>query len=77
MDNFVIDTINIRQANKEAMRRAIVELQRKLPPLTPLLTKEGKAISSAADGRVGLEVLIDGKDNYKFDELEKKPVFII
>ena len=30
VDNFLIDEINIRQANKEAMRRAILELQRKI-----------------------------------------------
>jgi len=30
VDNFIIDEINIRQANKEAMRRSIVELLRKV-----------------------------------------------
>jgi ribonuclease HII len=32
VDNFLIDEINIRQANKEAMRRALVELLRKITP---------------------------------------------
>lgn len=31
VDNFLIDAINIRQATREAMRRAIVELMRKIP----------------------------------------------
>ncbi len=30
VDNFIIDKINIRQANREAMRRAIIELSRKI-----------------------------------------------
>lgn len=30
VDNFLIDELNIRQANREAMRRAIIEVQRKL-----------------------------------------------
>ncbi len=60
VDNFYIDTHNIRQANKEAMRRALVELLRKLP-------KELDDIS----------VVIDGKDNYVFDELSQKPLYII
>ena len=30
VDNFVIDEINIRQANREAMRRSIVEIKRKI-----------------------------------------------
>ena len=55
VDNFVIDSINIRQANREAMRRALVEVQRKIP-------KELSEIS----------VVIDGRDNYVFDELEQK-----
>jgi ribonuclease HII len=32
VDNFIIDKINIKQANKEAMRRALVELLRKITP---------------------------------------------
>jgi ribonuclease HII len=32
VDNFMIDKINIKQANKEAMRRALVELLRKITP---------------------------------------------
>ena len=59
VDNFVIDDINIKQANKEAMRRALVELLRKI-------NKE--KISW---------VFVDWNDNYKFDELEKDPIFII
>jgi len=31
VDNFIIDEINIRQANKEAMRRALEEILRKIP----------------------------------------------
>lgn len=59
VDNFVIDEINIKQANKEAMRRAIVELLRKI---------DAENIST---------VMIDGNDNYEFDELKKKPIFVI
>ncbi len=60
VDNFVIDEINIRQANREAMHRAIVEIKRKIP-------KEFSEVS----------VVIDGRDNYIFDELEQKPLYII
>lgn len=67
VDNFVIDEINIRQANREAMRRAIVEILRKLDHPQPLLSKEGSNI----------EVLIDGRDNYDFDELKTRPTYII
>ncbi len=59
VDNYVIDEINIKQANREAMRRSLIELLRKIP---------NNKISS---------VVIDWNDNYKFDELEKAPVFII
>jgi ribonuclease HII len=59
VDNFIIDEINIRQANREAMRRAIVEINRKIPE---------RQIES---------VVIDGKDNYVFDELKKKPIYIV
>ncbi len=59
VDNYVIDDINIRQANKEAMRRSLVEILRKI---------DNKKISS---------VLIDGNDNYIFDELHKNPHYII
>ena len=62
VDNYIIDEINIRQANREAMRRALVELLRK--------------ISFEWDS-VWIEVFIDGNDNYEFDELERKPIFII
>jgi len=69
VDNFLIDKINIKQANKEAMRRALIELLRKiqLPHLNPLLKWEG----------VKIEVLIDWKDNYEFEELDLKPIFIV
>ncbi|MCD5374931.1 ribonuclease HII [Candidatus Gracilibacteria bacterium] len=60
VDNYVIDEINIRQANREAMRRAIVEIKRKIP-------EEFSEIS----------VVIDGRDNYEFDELEQKPLYIV
>jgi ribonuclease HII len=56
----MIDEINIRQANREAMRRAIIEIQRKIP-------QELSEIS----------VVIDGRDNYVFEELEEKPLYII
>jgi ribonuclease HII len=59
VDNYMIDEINIRQANKEAMRRALVEIQRKI---------DVDQIES---------VLIDGKDNYVFDELKRKAIYIV
>jgi len=59
VDNFMIDEINIKQANREAMRRSLVELLRKIDP---------ENIST---------VMIDGNDNYEFDELKKKPIFVI
>lgn len=59
VDNYLIDEINIKQANREAMRRSLVELLRKI---------DNEKIDS---------VLIDWNDNYDFDELEKKPIFII
>lgn len=58
VDNFIIDDINIRQANKEAMRRSLVELLRKIDPKK-------------------IEVVIDWRDNYEFDELKEKPKYII
>lgn len=60
VDNFIIDEINIRRANKEAMRRAIVEIQRKIP-------KEFSEVG----------VVIDGRDDYEFDELNQKPLYIV
>ena len=71
VDNFIIDEINIRQANKEAMRRAIIELSRKIPHPQPLPCKEGSVFN------VDIEVLIDGRDNYDFEELEKRPTYIV
>lgn len=62
VDNFLIDQINIRQANREAMRRSLVEILRKLGE--PLKSKK-------------VEVYVDGKDNYIFEELEKQATFII
>lgn len=59
VDNFLIDEINIKKANKEAMRRSLIELLRKI---------DNKKISW---------VLVDGNDNYVFDELEKKPIYVI
>ncbi|NVP17168.1 ribonuclease HII [Candidatus Gracilibacteria bacterium] len=59
VDNYIIDEINIKQANKEAMRRALVELERKI---------DFKNLNG---------VFIDGNDNYKFDILEKPPIFIV
>ena len=58
VDNFIIDEINIRQANREAMRRAILELSRKI-------------------NLKDIEVLIDWRDNYDFDELKEKPTYIV
>lgn len=59
VDNYMIDELNIKQANREAMRRSLEEILRKIP--------NDKVWS----------VLIDWNDNYKFDELSKKPIYII
>ena len=67
VDNFIIDEINIKQANREAMRRALIELLRKIKP--DFSENWQKDFISG--------VFIDWNDNYKFSELEKKPVFII
>lgn len=64
VDNFFIDEKNIKQANKEAMRRAILEIKRKIDFFN--FAKEVK-----------MDVFIDWNDNYFFDELEKKPIFIV
>ena len=58
VDNFIIDEINIRQANREAMRRAIIELSRKI-------------------SFKNIEVLIDWRDNYDFEELKIRPTYIV
>ena len=59
VDNFLIDEKNIKQANKEAMRRSLVEILRKINPDE-------------------IEwVLVDGNDNYVFEELSRKPIYII
>ncbi len=67
VDNFLIDELNIRKANREAMRRALVELLRKI---TPEFSENWQADFISG-------VFIDWKDNYKFDELERKPIFIV
>ena len=67
VDNFIIDEINIKQANREAMRRSLVEILRKATPHASL--EEGLDYK--------FDVFIDGKDNYSFDELTRKPVFVI
>ncbi len=64
VDNFLIDKINIKEANKEAMRRAILEIKRKI--WEENIWTDFK-----------IDVFIDWKDNYNFEELEKKPIFII
>jgi len=56
----MIDEIGIKKANKEAMRRAIVEIQRKIPAAFE-----------------NISVIIDGNDNYAFDELENPPLYLI
>ncbi|MBF0913609.1 epoxyqueuosine reductase QueH [Candidatus Gracilibacteria bacterium] len=64
VDNFFIDEKNIKQANKEAMRRAIIEIKRKIE-----FFNYGKELK--------IDVFIDGNDNYAFEELDRKPIFII
>lgn len=59
VDNFLIDEINIKKANKEAMRRALVEILRQI-------NKDDI-----------WSVLVDGNDNYVFEELDKKPIYVI
>ncbi len=63
VDNFVIDEINIRQANREAMNRALHELILKLWKIK----KKKKT----------LYVQVDGRDNYHFDCLIDQPEYII
>lgn len=64
VDNYVIDEKNIKQANKEAMRRALEETLRKI-----------KYFSSSKKHTV--EVYIDGNDNYTFEILQKQPTFVV
>lgn len=59
VDNFVIDEINIKQANKLAMTRALEELLRKI------------------DKEDVKTVLVDGNDKYKFDILDKQPLYVV
>ena len=68
VDNFIIDEINIRQANREAMRRAIVELSRKI---------EKPHLASPKMRGIKWEVLIDWRDNYDFEELKERPTYIV
>jgi hypothetical protein len=46
------------------MRRAIIEIKRKIDFHS--FTKEIK-----------IDVFVDGNDNYTFEELEKKPIYIV
>lgn len=64
VDNFFIDEKNIKQANREAMRRAIIEIKRKIE-----FFNYGKELK--------IDVFIDWNDNYAFEELDRKPIFII
>lgn len=64
VDNFYIDEFGIKNANKEAMRRSILEIKRKIKYEN--IWKEFK-----------IDVFIDWNDNYIFEELEKKPIFIV
>lgn len=59
VDNFIIDEINIKQANKLAMTRALEELLRKI------------------DKEDIKTVLVDWNDKYKFDILDKQPLYIV
>ena len=74
VDNFIIDEINIRQANREAMRRALVEILRKAAPPFFSLNWGGKWGTNRGSF---IEVEIDGSDNYTFEELKKQPKFIV
>jgi len=60
LDNFYIDEYGVKAATREAMRRAIIELQRKIPAHFD-----------------GISVVVDGNDNFVFDELAKKPLYIV
>lgn len=64
VDNFFIDEKNIKQANREAMRRSIIEIKRKIE-----FFNYGKELK--------IDVFIDWNDNYAFEELDRKPIFII
>ncbi len=82
VDNFIIDEINIKQANKEAMRRSLVEILRKIDQLKQKKSSlsKGRGIGEVFDVRkrnYKLEVLIDWRDNYEFEELDKKPIYIV
>ena len=60
VDNFFIDQYGIKEATKEAMRRSIQEISRKIPSYYN-----------------NMSVLIDGNDNFTFQELNKKPIYVI
>lgn len=60
VDNYYIDEKGIKQANKEAMRRAIVEILRKIPKHFDLIS-----------------AVVDGNDNYEFEQLPQKPLYLI
>lgn len=75
VDNQYIDEHNIRQATREAMRRSLVEILRKIN-----IWKKDAESSSAWQNWSGYQiesVVVDGKDNFVFEELEKKPIYII
>ena len=83
VDNQYIDVHNIRQATKEAMRRSLVEILRKIPGDNFFKKDSKKSINgwflpSQEWHNLDIEsVVIDGKDNFIFDELEKKPIYIV
>lgn len=59
VDNYTIDELNIKQANKEAMRRSLIEILRKI------------------DKNKINRVLVDWNDNYKFEDIQINPIFIV
>ena len=75
VDNYIIDDINIKQANKEAMRRALIELLRKINSHPSSLSKWEVIATKHQTFIKG--VFIDWNDNYSFEELEKKPIFVV
>ena len=64
VDNYVIDERNIKQANREAMKRSLEEVLRKIQYFS-------------AWKKYTLDVLIDGNDKYVFEALQKPATFII
>jgi hypothetical protein len=53
------------------MRRALVEVQRKVKAHSQTLPHDDEGSSLIKS------VVIDGRDNYTFDELDKQPIYII